>query len=287
MKAQSLKLSNIVITFGLQTRCQLDPLTIAEYAEAMTAGAKFPPVTVFHSREDDAIFLADGFHRYRAAEKAGFLDILADVIEGDRSQALVHALGSNQSHGLRRSNADKRRCVEMALEQWPKQSSREIAKLCGVGHTMVDEFRKQLASDASSPSETSSTPINSRIGADGKVRQMPAAKPAQSESAPNTNAQADLETVISEKPNPKVESLSAKTEVELESPHIVTADEEKNQQNTAPAEKDPDRQAAAIVWDDCLKAINDAKKYHLMRRLQSEFLPQFTKLINRFAQEEK
>jgi len=53
----------------------------------------------------------------------------------------THALLANAANGLRRSNADKRRCVEIALKEFGKLSSRAIAELCGVSHPFVDGLR--------------------------------------------------------------------------------------------------------------------------------------------------
>jgi hypothetical protein len=55
--------------------------------------------------------------------------------------ALQHALAANQTHGLRRTNADKRRAVELALDRWPDKSDREIATLAGTSHPFVGRVR--------------------------------------------------------------------------------------------------------------------------------------------------
>ena len=53
------------------------------------------------------------------------------------------ALGRNASHGLRRTNDDKRRAVKMMLDdpEWSAWSSREIGKQCCVSHTFVEGVR--------------------------------------------------------------------------------------------------------------------------------------------------
>ena len=53
-------------------------------------------------------------------------------------------MGSNADHGKRRSNADKRRSVELLLkdQDWTSWSDREIAKQCAVSHPFVAEIRK-------------------------------------------------------------------------------------------------------------------------------------------------
>jgi hypothetical protein len=57
-----LPLSAITVDPGLQTRASMNPETVAEYAEALTAGIRLPPVVVYRD-DDGALLLADGFHR--------------------------------------------------------------------------------------------------------------------------------------------------------------------------------------------------------------------------------
>ena len=54
---------------SLQTRAGTDADTINNYAEAMADGAQFPDVTVF--TDGTHYWLADGFHRVRAAKQNG------------------------------------------------------------------------------------------------------------------------------------------------------------------------------------------------------------------------
>lgn len=178
---KKIKLDQITIDAGTQTRVALNEETIAEYAEAMTKGAKFPAVVVFtdgcrapHDVGAVCYLLADGFHRFRAAERCGWKEIDADIRKGSRMDAIKYSLGANNVHGLRRTNADKRRCVEIALREFGKLSDRAIAEMCGVGHPFVGEIRKdQVESDSTSNSENPantalSEPPATRIGMDGK-----------------------------------------------------------------------------------------------------------------------
>lgn len=93
-----------------QTRFALNADTVEEYAEAMKAGEKFPPVTVVGNR------LTDGYHRVAAAEMLGMKEIEAEIIEGDEKVALSFALSANLKHGLRRTNDDKRQALKLAWE---------------------------------------------------------------------------------------------------------------------------------------------------------------------------
>lgn len=119
----------------------MHPAAAVEYSEAMQEGASFPPVVVFHDGE--TYWLADGFHRVEAARMAGFDSIQAEIRHGSKRDARLHAVGANQAHGLRRSNADKRRAVMAILEdpEWNAWSDREVAARCGVTHPFVAKLR--------------------------------------------------------------------------------------------------------------------------------------------------
>lgn len=167
---QLLELSAIRCDCGTQIRAAINESTVAEYAEAMLAGATFPAITVFH--DGSQYVLADGFHRMMATVRCGTLHISADVRPGTKADALKFALSANAVHGLKRSNADKRRSVELALAEWPKLSNREIARICAVHHDHVRDVRNhQLADSASSNLET-------RVGADGKERPVRRVRPS-------------------------------------------------------------------------------------------------------------
>jgi regulator of replication initiation timing len=144
-----LALTKIRIDGGTQSRERLNEEVVAEYAEAYEAGDKFPPVTVFFDGSD--FWLADGFHRFFAAQKAGVKLLDAKEVVGTLRDAKLFSLSANAKHGLNRSNADKRKAVMAMLEdeEWSKWSSREIAKACSVSHTFVDSAKASLATVAS------------------------------------------------------------------------------------------------------------------------------------------
>lgn len=131
---------------GTQPRAQLYSEVVAEYVEDMEKGAEFPPVTVFFDGKE--YWLADGFHRVQAKEATGAKEIKADVHLGENRDAVLYAVGANASHGLRRTNADKRRAVERLLRdhEWKLWSDNAIAKQCGVGHPLVGRIRKEIQS---------------------------------------------------------------------------------------------------------------------------------------------
>jgi len=190
-----IQLSKIDIKAGTQVRAAINEETVCEYAEAMQdENHSFPPVILFY--DGSRYVLADGFHRFLAASRNGDEDILAIVNPGTEYDALRFALSANVDHGLRRTNADKRRAVEIALKEWPKESDRQIARTCAVSHPFVMGIRAQLVTVTSCGGSqlstvdscngaqlvtvTSCDEPETRVGKDGKVRKMPTkrSKPA-------------------------------------------------------------------------------------------------------------
>lgn len=139
-----LELEQIRIDGGTQSRVELNQETVAEYAQAFTDGAAFPPVVVFF--DGASYWLADGFHRYFGARDAGESAISVQVINGTQRDAVLYSLKANATHGLKRTNADKRKAVETLLKdsEWAAWSDRKIAEVCGVGNQLVGEVRRAI-----------------------------------------------------------------------------------------------------------------------------------------------
>lgn len=152
-----MKIGQIRMDGGTQPRADINDAVVHEYAEAMTAGAIFPPVVVFHDGTDH--WLADGFHRVRAALYLGNATIDADVRQGTRRDAILHSVGANSEHGLRRTNDDKRRAVELLLAdpEWSRWSDRRIAIQCGVSDFMVRGMRASVSARESQIAPTTRT----------------------------------------------------------------------------------------------------------------------------------
>ena len=139
-------INEIEATANTQVRRMLDSGVIEEYAEAMQAGAFFPALTVFAEKDSQRYILADGFHRLAAAKVAGLAHFSCEVLSGGVRAALGHALGANDQHGLRRTNADKRNAVELALKdpEWAQWSHANIARLCRVADKTVAKIREDM-----------------------------------------------------------------------------------------------------------------------------------------------
>jgi len=132
----------IRIDCGTQSREKIDQQVVSDYAVALKEGAKFPAVVVFHDGLE--YYLADGFHRYLAHVQAGRTEIEAEVKNGTLRDAILYSLSANETHGLRRTNADKRKSVMTLLEdeEWKQWSSSDIARACKVSHVFVIKLRK-------------------------------------------------------------------------------------------------------------------------------------------------
>lgn len=137
-------LTDISLNKQTQSRVAICQDTVAEYAEAMLDGQAFPKITVFF----DGIhhYLVDGYHRYFAYKKAGVTEVSAEIINGTLRDAVLYAAGVNNSHGLRRTNEDKRKAVMTLLDdlEWCDWADTAIAKACNVSSMTVGRIRKSL-----------------------------------------------------------------------------------------------------------------------------------------------
>ena len=175
---RGIPLNRITLAPAVQSRVSLDHATVAEYAEAYAGGAIFPPIVCYD--DGQTIWLADGFHRYHACQASPQRKhILAIVRSGSQRDAILCALACNHQHGLRRTHADKRRCVEVILSdrEWSQWSNVKIAEHCGVSESLIRAIKRetqaqQQESAAGSKSGNSSrssfktSPIHARA-ADG------------------------------------------------------------------------------------------------------------------------
>jgi len=148
-----LRLSQIRIDGGTQPRDSIDQNVVSEYNHALMNGAVFPAIDVFF----DGInyYLADGFHRYFAHKSAVAPEIEANIHTGTKRDAVLFSVGVNDKHGLRRTQADKRKAVLILLtdEEWSQWSDREIANKCHVSHPFVSKIREELAPTEEKPKE--------------------------------------------------------------------------------------------------------------------------------------
>jgi DNA modification methylase len=149
-----LQLDQIILDESLWSRADgLRQDVIDEYREALQRGDKFPVLTVFFDGKNH--FLVDGWYRYYAYQVEQIQTVKTLIYQGSIREALLFSATINQRHGVRRSQADKRRAVEILLkdEEWSQWSDRTIGRHCGVHHSTVAKYRQQhlISSLANSP----------------------------------------------------------------------------------------------------------------------------------------
>lgn len=168
-----IELSKINIGGGTQARAELNQSVVAEYAEIYKSGGQMPPVVVFFDGSE--FWLADGFHRFFGAKQAGKTEIVEDRFLGTKRDAVLYSLSANANHGLRRTNADKRRAVETLLNdaEWASFSDRKIAEICAVGHPFVAAIRKPAAAEKQQENRDKSAAKKQKVESDSTPVQNP------------------------------------------------------------------------------------------------------------------
>ena len=146
-ETKTMRIADVRRDGGTQTRVKLDPAKVHDYKELLGEspaldGPVLPDEDVFD--DDENVWLADGFHRIEAKEQLCFVETRVTVHKGTRRDAILFGIKANAKHGLPRTNADKRKCVGMLLEdsEWGKWSSTKIAKLAGVSDSFVEKQRR-------------------------------------------------------------------------------------------------------------------------------------------------
>lgn len=206
-ESMQLLLSEIDRTSDTQVRAAMNPAAIAEIKRLIDEGRanELPAIEVFFDKR--TYHIADGWHRFEAHFEAGLESIFARVQPGSERDARMFACGANTKHGVRRTQADRRRAVEIVLadQEWSTKSSRLIAEHVGVSHTFVDKVREDRAE--STGNVASSNGDSPRTGADGKARKLPKEKSGPSASKTET-ATAVAEPPANGKPKGGAEKIA-------------------------------------------------------------------------------
>lgn len=215
---KKISLANIRVNGGTQSRAGINDDVVSDYAEAMQEGAEFPPLVVFF--DGSTYWLADGFHRYEAASQAQQWEVMADIRQGTQRDAILHSVGANASHGLRRTNDDKRRAVLTLLndEKWGAWTDREIARQCSVSHPFVAKLREGVTGNITSEPRSYTTRHGteaqmdtSKIGKAKPVEQPEAEEQGQPAAASGDESETKPEPV-EEHPEPEPEETALQPE---------------------------------------------------------------------------
>lgn len=225
--------SLIQIDPDVQPREKIDQATVDQYREDKQRGDEFPPAILFFDGE--RYWPGDGIHRILAEPEGN--KIPAIVKGGGRHEARLYACGANRTHGLKRSNADKRRAVKMALEEMSDKSDGAIAKHVGVSqpfvgivrastqnvlscesatHTDEQEEQSHVYDESESQIEPEPPPqVDRRTGLDGRTRAVPPRNPLPTPEQtrfqqPKQQSAVEREPGIEEEPPPRQPSTNGK-----------------------------------------------------------------------------
>jgi len=148
---------------GTQPRDGMSEDVVTDYVAALADGVQFPPVDVMF--DGTHYWLFDGFHRVETYLRGGRMAISAHIYNGTLEEAQWRSYAANQSHGLRRSTADKGRAIRAALghANGVSKSDREIAKHLGVDHKTIGKYRAEMQTGGEIPQ------VTGRTGGDGKT----------------------------------------------------------------------------------------------------------------------
>jgi hypothetical protein len=180
-----INIEKLTIDAGTQSREEINEATIAEYAEDMKNGDKFPAVQVI--TDGVKSYLVDGFHRYFAVKKLGKTSIEAEVTSGTLRDAILASCKANKSHGLRRTNADKRKAVITMIDdfEWGMWSDSEIARQCDVSQPFVSNIRKGLSAPEVVKYKDKDGVTQTRTRSTAKPKAGDRMKPAAKDDAPD------------------------------------------------------------------------------------------------------
>jgi hypothetical protein len=157
---EMIQISSIKQDAATQPRVKMDMSIVEEYAEEMKNKVRFPALDVF--KVDEEYILVDGYHRVLAAQSAGLKKLPCEVHDGTMRDAILFASGVNDTHGVRRTNEDKRRAVKHLLNdpEWSQWSDNKIAEICKVSPMTVGKYREvtiKVYSDNRTPERTYTT----------------------------------------------------------------------------------------------------------------------------------
>lgn len=186
MALETLKLTEVTIDDSIQPRAEQNTEQnngiVNEFCEDMKRGDIFPPVeAVFDEKK---WWLYDGWKRMAALKKLKKKEVRVKITKGNRQKAVELAAQANRTHGCRRTNADKRRAVEILLaNEWAEKSDRAIAEHCGVSNHLVAEVRQvgilppasEICQQTGGAQNQSTAEVAAKIGRDG--RRHPGRKP--------------------------------------------------------------------------------------------------------------
>lgn len=146
-----IKLSLIDLKRSPDTRLKIRDDVVVEYTELYRAKTTMPLILVYDRRT--YYVLADGRHRLAAMLAAGIEEAEVECKIGNDQMCYESSLIENAKHGIRYSKEEKVKIILEATKNLPGKSHRDIARLLGVSHTLVDQYAKvaNVATHAETP----------------------------------------------------------------------------------------------------------------------------------------
>lgn len=147
MPTQELEIGKIALDLKMQQRGFISDDVVAQYSEAMLAGDIFPPLEVVE--DGKKFWLYDGFHRVKAAHKAGVKMFAANIRPGTKRDAEYLSFSVNARHGLQRPRGALSGILRKILTdpEWSKMPLRQIARHVGCDEKYVRLVRERVVAD--------------------------------------------------------------------------------------------------------------------------------------------
>lgn len=154
-------LESLVLDDAVRARAEYDTDTIDDYASAIDRQEVLPPLVAVEVGQ--RLLLADGWHRYYAMKRRGIESATVNVTKGTLGDAIALAASANVAHGRRRTNADKRRCVQILVESEAHGGKPDIAiaRLANVDPHTVKAVRLAIRNGATEQEITAEPEIES------------------------------------------------------------------------------------------------------------------------------
>jgi len=138
MDRQQRRLTDIIFRQDLYPRFKPDQAAIQRYSESV----EFLPAIRINQNN----ILIDGFHRWKAHQLAGVLDIACEIIQTTSEKELKRlAYQWNSNHGIQLSTAEKRK---YAQEMFGDMTSRELAMLLSTSEKTIRRWTETQAKAA-------------------------------------------------------------------------------------------------------------------------------------------
>lgn len=134
-----------------QNRIELDASVVAEYE---MAADELPPVETVYDGVDYWVW--DGFHRLQALQNRGRTEVVVRVRLGTHQDAIDLSFGANETHGKRRTDADRRNAVRRCHRYHPDWSINQIAQAARVSWTTAEKWVKELEGENRPATRTNS-----------------------------------------------------------------------------------------------------------------------------------